>query len=110
MPAGSYSAKVRMADFVAYMPEHKYIFRLTGQLWVGASVNARLPPVPAGLDGKEKFIPATRVLDQEAPVEQITWAPGEPELIRGRLLDEGGWIEREGVTAYGRQAVHGEAT
>jgi hypothetical protein len=93
---------LQMEDFLAYMPEHKYIFRPTGQLWVGASVNARLPPVPAGLDenGKEKFIPATRVLDQEAPVEQITWAPGEPEQIRGRLLNEGGWIERKGVTAY----------
>jgi hypothetical protein len=99
---GCDGAVLRMEDFVAYMPEHKYIFRLTGQIWVGPSVNARLPPVPVGLDenGKEKFIPATRVLDQEAPVEQITWAPGKPELIRGRLLNDGGWIERKGVTAY----------
>jgi hypothetical protein len=85
-----------MDDFVAYMPEHKYIFRPTRQLWVSASVNSRLPPVLVGGDE----IKATQYLDRASPVEQITWAPGEPELIRGRLLDEGGWIERKGVTAY----------
>jgi hypothetical protein len=38
---------VSFEDFVAYMPDHKYIFRPTRQLWVGASVNARLPAIPA---------------------------------------------------------------
>ena len=88
---------VRMEDFLAYMREHKYIFRPTRELWPGASVNARLPPVPVGNDKK---ISATQHLDRTSPVEQMTWAPGEPELIRDRLLDEGGWIERKGVTAY----------
>jgi hypothetical protein len=87
---------VRLEDFVAYMPEHKYIFRPTRQLWPGASVNARLPPIPVG----DHEISATRHLDQTSPVEQMTWVPGEPELIHGGLLNEGGWIERKGVTTY----------
>ena len=28
----------------------------------------------------------------------MTWAPGEPPLIRDRLVVHGGWIERPGVT------------
>jgi hypothetical protein len=91
------STGVRMEDFFACMREHRYIFRPTRELWPGASVNARLPPV---LVGNEEKISATRYLDRTSPVEQMTWAPGEPELIRDRLLDEGGWIERKGVTAY----------
>ena len=28
----------------------------------------------------------------------MTWAPGLPQLIRDKLVGDGGWIEREGVT------------
>ena len=37
---------------------------------------------------------ASAWLDRNQPVEQMTWAPGEPMLIRDRLISEGGWIER----------------
>ena len=30
----------------------------------------------------------------------MTWAPGEPLTIDGRLIAEGGWIERPGVTTF----------
>ncbi len=30
-------------DFYAYMPEHKYIFAPTGEIWPATSVDARLP-------------------------------------------------------------------
>ena len=43
---------------------------------------------------------ATAWLDRKKPVEQMTWAPGLPMLIRGRLIAEGGWIERAGVTCF----------
>jgi hypothetical protein len=93
---------VQIEDFVSLMPEHRYVYRPTGELWPAASVNGRLPPVCVGQDGngKDKFVAASRILDQIAPVEQWTWAPGEPELIRGRLLKEGGWVERADVTVY----------
>jgi hypothetical protein len=28
----------------------------------------------------------------------MSWAPGEPELIHGRLVGDGGWFERQEVT------------
>ena len=30
----------------------------------------------------------------------MTWAPGEPELIKGRLIADGGWIPRPGATCF----------
>jgi hypothetical protein len=37
---------VNLTDFVAYMPQHKYIYIPTREMWPGASVNARIPPSP----------------------------------------------------------------
>jgi hypothetical protein len=84
---------ITLEDFHAYMPAHTYLFRPTRQLWPAASVNARIAPPVEG-------IKASEWLDQYRPVEQMTWAPAEPELIRGRLIAEGGWIERPGVTVF----------
>src|SRR5262249_19647721 len=40
------------------------------------------------------FMAASTWLDRNRPVEQITWMPGEPMLIKDRVIAEGGWIER----------------
>jgi Family of unknown function (DUF5906) len=83
-------------DFVAYMPMHTYIYTPTRELWPASSVNARVPPVSAG----DKPMPASAWLDRNSPVEQMTWCPGEPMLIRDRLVADGGWIKRRGVTCF----------
>jgi hypothetical protein len=87
---------VSLDDFFAYMPMHQYIFKPSGELWPASSVNARLPPVQCG----DKAIPASAWLDAHAAVEQMTWAPGEPKLIRDRLVAEGGWIARPGLAVF----------
>ena len=97
---------VGLDDFFAYMPMHNYVFVPCRTPWPAASVNARVPPVAlfdaAGnpvLDdaGKQKHIPAAIWLDQNRPVEQMTWSPGQPLLIRDQLIAEGGWIPHPGV-------------
>jgi hypothetical protein len=75
-------------DFFAYMPTRKYIFVPTGELWPGKSVNARL-----GFN-------ASAWLDQNRRVEQMTWAPGQPMLIEGRLIADGGWIVKPGCQIF----------
>ena len=90
-------SQIHIEDFVAYMPMHNYIFTPTGETWPASSVNARIPPVR---EGDDKTIPASKWLDKNAPVEHMTWCPGEPMLIKDRLISEGGWIERRGCTVF----------
>lgn len=87
---------VTLASFWAFMPMHQYIFEPSGELWPAASVNARLGTVCA--DGEE--LAASKWLDKHRPVEQMTWAPGEPKLIRHRLIAQGGWIDHRGATVF----------
>jgi hypothetical protein len=83
------------------MPSHNYLFAPTREPWPASSVNSRIAPIPTGKinkkTGEEKIILASQWLDQNRPVEQMTWAPGRPMLIENKLIDDGGWIEREGV-------------
>jgi hypothetical protein len=87
---------VTLESFWAYMPMHQYIFEPAGELWPAASVNARLGTVCA--DGEE--LAASKWLDRHRPVEQMTWAPGEPKIIRHRLISQGGWIDHRGATVF----------
>jgi hypothetical protein len=101
-PDSNSESRIALDDFRAYMPMHTYIFMPTGQMWPGASVNARIPSVRVGAsdDGKPVMVGASAWLDQNRPVEQTTWAPGEPTLISDRLITGGGWIARRGVTVF----------
>ena len=57
-------------------------------------------PAEARQDGKLVTISASKWLDQNRAVEQMTWCPGLPMLILDRLVVDGGWIEREDVTCF----------
>jgi hypothetical protein len=100
---------VSLCDFHAYMPMHSYIFAPTCEMWPSTSVNSRIRPVPIvdanGLrvlnnKGDQKMQPANEWLDQNKPVEQMTWAPGLPMLISDRLVADGGWVKRAGLTCF----------
>ncbi len=100
---------VTINDFRAYMPLHSYIFIPSREMWPAPSVNSRIPPIPLVdkngkplLDdnGKQKKQIANLWLDQNRPVEQMTWAPGEPTLIPNRLVANGGWIGHSGATCF----------
>jgi Family of unknown function (DUF5906) len=104
-----FGGAVSFEDFRAYMPMHTYIYTPAGETWPAISVNARLGSVPLlDDDGNQVLnkkdepveIPASVWLDQNQPVEQMTWAPGLPQLIENRLVSDGGWIERPAVTCF----------
>jgi hypothetical protein len=84
-------------DFHAYMPMHNYIFAPTREVWPASSVNARVPP-PIGPNGKP--IKASDWLDNHRPVEQMTWAPGMPTVLRDTLVSNGGLINRPGCSVF----------
>jgi hypothetical protein len=113
---------VSLDDFYAYLPTHSYLYRPTRELWPAASVNAKIAPItlvdehgePVLDDkGKPKSMSAAAWLDANRSVEQMTWAPGEPELIKDRHVSEGGFIAHKGATTYNfyrpPTLVHGAA-
>jgi hypothetical protein len=99
---------IDFTDFYALAPANRYIYRPTRDLWTNEAVDSRLPPRPV-LDangnpvrsnGKVKTIPASTWLAQHCSVERMIWAPGEPEVIEGKLLIDDGWIEKAGARTY----------
>jgi len=108
-PQSAPQLAVSLNDFFAYMVEHNYIYAPTGDLWPTASVNARIAPVVLrdnhgnpvlDANGDPVKIKAAAWLDQNQPVEQMTWVPGEPMLIRDRLVHKGGWKRHSGATVF----------
>ena len=95
-------SSVRLDDFHAYMPSHSYIYVPSRDMWPAPSVNARISPIPIGTDedGKKKFISAAAWLDRNRPVEQMTWCPGKPTIIKDCLVSLGGWIDRADVSVF----------
>ena len=100
---------VRLTDFHALMTTHNYIFGPTGESWPATSVNSRILPVPLfGSDGRpakdskgvELKVAANKWLDEKRAVEQMTWAPGGPQIISDHLISDGGWIRREGCNVF----------
>jgi hypothetical protein len=100
---------IALADYYALLPTHGYIFVPTREIWPAASVNALLPPVPVfdedgqpvlNEKGEQTVMQASRWLDQNRHVEQMTWAPGLPMIIQNRLISDGGWIEQPGASCF----------
>jgi hypothetical protein len=106
---GTGALGVTIDKFVAYLPSHKYLFIPTCELWPAASVNARVSPQPLldqhgnpvrDKDGKPKTIQASLWLDQNSAVQQMTWAPGYPQIIEDRLVLQGGWKQQAGCRCW----------
>jgi uncharacterized protein DUF5906 len=103
----SIASALAFEDFCAYAPTRTCIYLPCRTPWPNASIDTRLPRRPL-LDatgnpvlnskGKVVTIPASTWLEQNRSVETLTWAPGEPELIRDQLAVDGGWVPKPGAT------------
>lgn len=89
---------IRPEDFWAYLPDHKYIYIPTGELWPATSIDSRLPPVAIPM--REKPMPPSKWLDQNRAVLQMIWAPGEPQVVTDRLMADGGWLQHVGARSF----------
>ena len=102
------SGGVSLDDFHAYMPQHNYIYVPSREPWPAAASTHEFHRFRSSMRMGNRYrrerqaeeLKASTWLDQNRPVEQMTWAPGQPMLIRDRLVSEGGWIERNGVTCF----------
>jgi Family of unknown function (DUF5906) len=113
---------IRLKDFIAYLPQHLYIFIATREPWPASSVNARIAPFTLkNRDGTPKLnqkgkpikMAASLWLDKNHAAAQMTWAPGEPLEVKDRLVADGGWFDHKGVTTFNLyrppNIMHGDA-
>lgn len=102
---------ISLNDFIAHAPDHSYIFLGDNATWKGSAINTRIKPVPMlNAKGQPKVNPKTGKaslqkptdwLDLNRSVEQMTWAPGEPQVILGKMMVKGaGWVRKKGVKVF----------
>lgn len=90
-------------DFYHLRSQNKYLVAHDNSLWPAVSVNRELPMHNTGqknAKGEWVYITATQWLQENRPVHQLVWSPGDEKVIEGRQLDNGGWIETDGYRAY----------
>jgi hypothetical protein len=93
---------LELSDFYAHMPSGQFIFAPARDLWPARSIDARIGPVTISHDkeGAPVTIKASTWISKNRPVEQMTWAPGKPELIKDSLVTEGGFIRQPGRKVF----------
>jgi hypothetical protein len=94
---------VGFLDFWCYSPTRQFIFVPTGEMWSAATIDNRLPRIPTGgktKEGKEIKISASTALTQFRAVDQATWMPGMPAIIKDKLISLGGWFDRSDSRVY----------
>jgi hypothetical protein len=94
---------IELTDFYAHMPSGDFIFTQGRDLWPAKSIDARIRPVKTGEvddQGKPKAIKASAWIARHRPVEQMTWAPGKPQLIEDALVTESGLIHQRGRRVF----------
>jgi hypothetical protein len=82
-----------LEDFVAYLPGGTFCYLPTREMWPASGANAKLGDVM--VNGVSKIKAATWLSHNRA-ADAMAWCPGEPMLIKDRLLVEGGWIAKPG--------------
>lgn len=100
---GSKNDKISIHNFRSYAPENKCIFELTSQLWPVSSVDARIGKIETGSydkNGNKQYIKATDWLAKNRSVEQMTWIPGKPKIMKNQLVIKGEIVETIGTTCY----------
>lgn len=88
-----------LGDFYAVPALGQFIYMPTREIWSADNINDILPALPAGYkrNGKQVMLRPAAWLRKYSRVEQMTWAPGLPEIIYDRLLFDGGWQEHQGA-------------
>lgn len=100
------SGALSIDDFVAFPPNNTFIYLPCREQWSAAAIDKVLPPQleldadgqPRRRNGKLVKIKASAWLLRYRRVEQITWEPGAPMIIRDRLINGGvEWVEKPGA-------------
>jgi len=92
--------KRKITDFVAFLPARKFIFEPTRDLWPAPSVDSQISPVNIGTKDEPKKIKASRWIEQNRHVEQMTWAPGADMIIADQVIQDGEFVDYPGLRIF----------
>jgi len=90
----------RLDDFYCYLPRGSYLYAPTREMWPGDSVNAAVAEWPVDPAKPTKKMSPSAWLAKMRPLHQMTWAPGEAEVIEDQHIDMGGWIPERGARVF----------
>src|SRR5437868_654137 len=79
-------------DFLCHGPTNTFIYRPTGDFWRVGTINGRFDSEEGGR--------MSDYMAQHQCVEQATWWPGQPQVIKDKLMVEGEMVERPGVRVF----------
>ena len=82
------SSTASVDDFHAFLPQRKYWYVPTRELWPAETINSIL--------GKG----AATALDINKPTHGVTWAPGKPTIIKDLLVHKSGWLDKRGAHTF----------
>lgn len=80
----------------AFLPTHEYIHAPSGRLLPARSIDTHLPHVGEGNDRVKPSV----WLDRTKAIIEMTWDPGETQIIDGRIASNGGWIHKPGCRTF----------
>ena len=75
-------------EFYCHLPSNQFIFASTHDMWPPGSINNKF--------GKD----AAKRIAKDRGVEQATWGPGLPMVIRDQLVSNGAWIRKRGAKVF----------
>jgi hypothetical protein len=87
-----FPSEAQITDFWAYPPQNACIYTPTGDLWPSAYVDKRMPNVSG--------VRPSKWLARNREVQQMTWFPGEDQIIRDRVVDKVGWRPHDGAAIF----------
>jgi hypothetical protein len=102
---------MQLGTFLSLGTQRVYIDRRTHELWPAKMIDTIFPPiVPLDAKGnplrnanrKVEKLRASEWLDCYNRVDQVVWAPGEPEIVLDRVLRTTGWRSQPGARCFNR--------
>jgi len=93
---------VSLEDFYALGTSGKFIFARNGKLWPAEHLDKRFPRVQVGTDddGNPIKIKPSVWIARRRPVDDMTWVPGKPTIIKDMLVMEGGLVSNKGCKLF----------
>jgi len=96
-------------DFWAFLPRHDYVYSPSGRHWPMSTIDSIFSSVELlgangkpllDDEGKPQRMKASKWLDNNHHVEELTWAPGQPFILANTLATEDGLIPRENNNTF----------